>query len=257
MSVVLITGASSGIGYAAALAFVRAGYDVVGVARREDRLNALQAIVAAMPPPHGRFLPLVADVSQREQVNAAVAQTLETFGRVGVCIVNAGVGQRGAVVDAAWDDLETLLRLNIDGALHTLRAVIPTMRTQGSGHIITISSILAPMASPYAASYAASKAFLSSIVRSMRIELEPDHIRISDFLVGRTDTEFNEKRLGEGKRSASRLPTMTPEVVADALVRCVRQPRDVVVLRWFDRLLLWGNHWLPGLFARLTARQYR
>jgi len=255
--VVLITGVSSGIGRAAALAFAKAGWHVDGVARRRDRLDALAAQIAALPAPHGDSLLLAGDVTQPSRVTSVVDAAVERFGRVDVLVVNAGVGLRGTVADARWEDVETLLRLNIDGALHAMRAVVPVMRQQGSGHIMTVSSVVAPMATPYAALYAASKAFLSSVVRSMRVELEPQHILMTDFLVGRTATEFNEVRLGEGARRLSRIPAMPPERVAEALVAAAFTGRQTVVLRPFDRLLLWVNHWLPGIITRLAARQYR
>lgn len=255
--VILITGVSSGIGRAAVLAFIRHGDHVVGLARRTERLTELAQTVDQLPQPHGEFLPVTGDVTVIADVERAVQAAVTRFERVDVLIANAGIGQRGAVADANWEDLETLLRLNIDGVLHSMRAVVPVMRSQGSGHIITISSVAASLVSPYAATYAASKAFVSSLVKSMRLELSADHIRISDVLVGRTDTEFNTARLGAGARQASRLPSMSAEQVAAALVGIVQRPRDTVVLRLFDRLIVLGNRWLPGLMGALAARQYR
>lgn len=255
--IVFITGASSGIGRAAALAFARQGDHVVGMARREDRLKDLSDEISRLPVPHGEFLAVIGDVTDAEAVRAAIAQAVSRFGRLDVAIANAGLGQRGAVADAAWSDLETVIRTNIDGVLHVIRAAVPQMRIQGSGHIITISSVVATLVSPYAATYAASKAFVSSLAASLRIELDADHIAITDVFVGRTTTEFDEKRLGAGKRSAGGLPTMTPEKVAEGLVKAVNQRPATLVLRPFDRLILLGNWLLPGLMGRLARRQYR
>ncbi|QPC81854.1 SDR family NAD(P)-dependent oxidoreductase [Phototrophicus methaneseepsis] len=257
--VVFITGASSGIGAAAALAFAKANCHVAGVARRLERLQSLQAQIDALPAPHGDFLPLAGDVTQAEEIQQAVAAALERFGKLDVIVVNAGLGHRGAVADAEWDDIETLLRTNIDGALHTIRAGVPALRANGSGHILTVSSVTFNMVSPYAATYGASKAFLSSLAASLRIELAADHILVTDFLVGRTETEFNEKRLGAGKRSSGGIPTMKPEQVADAMVRVVlKQPnKQRVILRFFDRLLVLGNTLIPGIIGQLAKRQYK
>lgn len=252
--VILITGASSGIGWSSALAFTKRGDLVAGVARRADRLQALSE---AITPLDGDFLPLVGDVTRCEDVEGAVAQTLAKWGRIDVLIVNAGIGQRGALADSDWQDIETLLRLNIDGALYSIRAVLPTMRQQKRGHIITISSVAASLVSPYAASYAASKAFLSSIATSLRLEVEADNIFVSDILVGRTDTEFNEKRLGEGARVTSNLPTMSADTVAQALITVVEKPRNTVILRFFDRLIVLGNRLFPALMGRLAKKQYK
>jgi short-subunit dehydrogenase len=255
--VVLITGASSGIGRAAALAFAAAGYDVVGIARRQERLATLAEEIHALPAPHGEFLPITGDVTQSPAMEAAVAQTLERFGRLDILIANAGIGLRGELVNTSWQDIETLLHVNIDGVLHAIRAAVPAMQHGGGGHIMVVSSVLAAIPSPYAACYSASKAFVSSLTRSIRVELAPHRIRISDFLVGRTDTEFNEKRLGVGERKASRIPNMPPERVAAGMVACARRPRNVVVLRLFDRLLLLANHLFPNLLTYLAGRQYR
>ncbi len=161
------------------------------------------------------------------------------------------------LVDSEWDGLETLLRTNIDGVLHSIRACVPHMRQTGGGHIMTISSVAFNLISPYTASYAASKAFVSSIANSIRVELEPDNIKVTDFLVGRTQTEFNEKRLGEGARSSSSIPTMTPEDVADAILKAVKSPKNTVILRFFDRLIVWGNRLIPGIIGALAKRQYK
>ncbi|HEX2907880.1 MAG TPA: SDR family NAD(P)-dependent oxidoreductase [Phototrophicaceae bacterium] len=255
--VVLITGASSGIGYAAALAFAREGTHVAAVARRVERLEALAAAVQALPAPHGEILTIAANVQDGAAMQAAVQQTVERFGRLDILVANAGLGHRGSVADADWSDLETLLRTNIDGVLHSVRAAVPALRQTGSGHIITISSIVYNLVSPYAATYAASKAFVSSLAKSLRMELEPDHIQVTDFLVGRTATEFNDNRLGAGKRAKQDLPVMSADQVAEAIVRATHQHQHTVTLRLFDRLIVWGNIFIPGIMGRMAKRQYR
>lgn len=255
--VVFITGASSGIGKAAAIAFAKNGYDVAGTARRVDRLGEVQKLIDSLPQPHGQFLAIEGDVTQASSMQNAVHQTIQKYGRLDILIANAGVGQRGAVVDSQWQDLETLLRTNIDGVLHSIRASVPEMRKVGGGHILIISSVAATLISPYAATYAASKAFVSSIANSIRIELSADNIKVSDFLVGRTETEFNEKRLGEGARRESSIPVMPVETVADALVATVKKPQNTVILRFFDRLIVLGNRLIPSIMGELAKRQYR
>lgn len=190
-------------------------------------------------------------------MQAAVEQTVAHFGKLNILVANAGIGHRGAIADADWSDLETLLRTNIDGVLHSIRAAVPAMRTQGSGHIVTVSSVVYNLVSPYAAGYAATKAFVSSLANSIRLELAPDHIRVTDVLVGRTNTEFNSKRLGQGKRSASSLPTLSPEQVADAIVRAIESGQKTIVLRLFDRLIILGNKLIPGIMGELAKRQYK
>lgn len=255
--VIFITGASSGIGRATALIFAKAGYHVAGTARRAEKLQSLQEEIEALPGSHGDFLPLTGDVSDAQSLIDATAKTVEKFGRLDILVANAGVGHRGSLVDSDWDGLETLLRTNIDGVLHSIRACVPHMRNNGGGHIMTISSVAYNLISPYAASYAASKSFVTSIASSIRIELEADNIKVSDFLVGRTESEFNEKRLGEGARKGGGLPTLTSDDVAEAILKTAKSPKNTVILRFFDRLIVLGNRLVPGIIGALAKKQYK
>lgn len=255
--VALITGASSGIGYATALAFAREGTHVVATARRAEKLAELQKAVLQLPAGHGDILLVAADVTDAAAMQEAVKLALGRFGRLDILVANAGVGHRGAVADATWEDLEMLLRTNIDGVLHSIRAAVPAMRHGGGGHILAVSSVTFNLTSPYAAVYAASKAFVTSLAHSLRLELEDEHIKVTDVLVGRTHTEFNEKRLGAGKRSGEGLPTMTPDKVAVAIVRATKGNPRSIILRFFDRLVVWGNILVPEIIGRLAKQQYR
>lgn len=254
--VVLITGASSGIGYATALAYLRRGLKVVGTARDATRL---QALVEAAKPLPGTFLPVSADVRQEGDMNRVALRAVEEFGRLDIVIANAGLGHRGPVADAEWSDLDTLIRTNIDGLMLTVRAAVPHLRRNKGGHIVLVSSIVFNLVSPYAATYAASKAFVSSLARSMRFELKPDNIRVTDLRIGRTETGFNDNRLGGGKRSAGgRIPVMSADFVADGIVRVtLDKPQDTVNLRWIDRLIVLANRLFPNFIGRLAAGQYK
>lgn len=255
--VALITGASSGIGCETALAFARDGTHIIAVARRAERLAELERAVAALPPGHGEIVTFSADVTDAEALRRAVEQGIARFGRLDILVANAGIGHRGSIADAEWSHLERVLRTNIDGVLHSVRAAVPAMRASGGGHIVTVSSVMAGMVAPYAATYAASKAFVTSMAHSLRLELEADNIHVTDVLVGRTHTEFNEKRLGDGKRTGQGVPTMTPDAVAAAIVRATRQRPRTIILRFFDRLIVWGSILAPDLLGRLARRQYR
>ncbi len=255
--VVFITGASSGIGRETALAFARAGYHVCGLARRQDRLEALGAEIANLPQAQGEFLGVAGDVRDAGAVEDAARRTVDKFGRLDVLVANAGIGHSGAVVEADWADLRTVIETNIDGVLHGIRACVPAMRKASGGHILIVSSIVAAVHTPYTASYAASKAFVSSLAGSLRLELEDDNIQVTDLLVGRTLTDFNVSRLGPIKRDASGLPTMGADQVAEAIVRAARGRPRRVIFRLFDRLVLLGGIMVPGIMARLAKRQYQ
>ncbi len=105
--------------------------------------------------------------------------------------------------------------------------------------------------------YAASKAFVSSLARSLRLELEADNIGVSDMIIGQTQTEFSEKRLGQSGRSGGGIPVMPVEKVAEAIVRSVDKKQKRVVLRWLDRLFLTVGVVAPHLLGRMAMRQYK
>jgi short-subunit dehydrogenase len=255
--VILITGASSGIGYATALAFARQGDHVGALARRAEKLADLEHEIAVLPAPHGECLTLSADVSDRIMTEKAVAQVIERFGQLDVLIANAGIGQRGKLVDAEWDDLETLLRTNIDGVLHSIRAAVPAMGR--GGQVVIVSSIAGATVTPYTAAYGASKAFVSSLARSLALELEADGIAVTNLVLGPVETEFNQKRLGAKGYGANvrRLPSLTAGQVATGIVRAVERRTRTAYLRPFDRLVVWVSKFLPDVIGRQALRRYK
>lgn len=252
---VLITGASSGIGWATALEFARRGDHVGVIARRYDRLEALENAARAANLP-GDIFPYAADVRAPEAIERVVADLAAQWARLDVLVANAGIGQRGAIADAEWEDLQAVLRTNIDGVLHSVRAAVPLMRKSGGGHIVTVSSVAASLVTPYATVYAASKACLNAIARGLRVELAPDQIWVTNVLAGQTHTGFAEARRGQPGR-VSGLPTMKPEYVARCIVRETRRRRRTVTLRWFDRALIFGGAYFPWIADRIAASKYR
>jgi short-subunit dehydrogenase len=253
--VLLITGGTSGIGRATALLFAALGDHVAVTGRRADRLAGLKTEAEAQHLT-GQILPLEADVTDPVTMQRAVARTLAEFKRLDVLVANAGIGQRGALVDSPWSDLETVLRTNFDGVIHSVRAAVPAMRSSGGGHIILISSILGPVPAPYAAAYSASKAATDALGRSLRGELRTDGIHVSVLWVGQARTEFAERRLGQPGRVATRWPTMSPEQVAGGIARALERKPRTMTLRWIDSLFIWAGRSFPALMDRLLARIY-
>jgi 3-hydroxy acid dehydrogenase/malonic semialdehyde reductase len=252
--VVFITGATSGIGHATALLLVALGHQVAAVGRREERLQALVESSDTLP---GKILPLVGDVTEGEGMTRLAAQTLAHFGRLDVLVANAGLGHRGGLAEARWQDLEAVLRTNIDGVLHSVRACVPPMRASQGGHIIMVSSVLGPIPAAGAAVYCASKAAVDSLAQSLRMELKPDNIWVTNMLVGQTATEFAQKRRGIHGKVASKFPTMTPEKVAAQIVWAMERHKRTIILRPLDRLMVVGGRFFPWLLDRIMYRIYR
>jgi short-subunit dehydrogenase len=256
LRVVLVTGASAGIGYATALEFARQGHKVGATARRLDRLEQLAAEAKTSNLP-GEIQPYQADVTNPADMQGVVEDMVAKWGRLDVLIANAGVGQRGSIVDSEWADLEAVLRTNIDGVLHSIRAAVPAMRKSGGGNIVTISSVLSPAPGPYCGIYSASKATVDVIARTLRAELKPDNIWVTNIILGQTHSEFAEARRGKSGRVASKLPTMETDFVARRIVTESGRRRRTVTLRLIDRAITFAGLFFPWIMDRVLARVYK
>jgi short-subunit dehydrogenase len=252
--VVLVTGATSGIGKATAILLVALGHQVVAVGRRSERLDELQSDCEELL---GELLTVVADVTDSDQLLGVVGETLATLNRLDVLVANAGLGHRGQLVEAEWSDLEAVLRTNIDGVIHSIRACVPAMRASGGGKIIMVSSILGPIPAPGSAIYSASKAAIDSLAQSLRMELRSDNIGVTDILVGQTHTEFAKKRRGASGKVASKLPTMTPEKVASQIAWAMERNKRSIILRPLDRLIVIFGRFFPWVMDRVMYQVYR
>jgi NAD(P)-dependent dehydrogenase (short-subunit alcohol dehydrogenase family) len=219
-AVVLITGASSGIGTATARAASRAGARVVLIARREDRIRQLAEEL-------GDAVPVRCDVTDPAQVAAAVDTATTAFGQIDVLVNNAGQGLQADIEDIDPADFRALLDLNLVAPLVTMQAVIPAMRQQGAGSIVNVSSGTTFSALPGSGAYAASKAGLNMLSAVARIDLASAGIVVSTMYPFITNTEFVES-IKAGKEAASRqvssgaMQAQPPELVADAILDLIK-----------------------------------
>jgi short-subunit dehydrogenase len=243
--VVIVTGASSGIGRETALHFAREGARLVLAARRQQRLQGLENEIRALGT---EVLSLPTDVAQQDQVEAMVERALERFGRVDILVNNAGVGLVALVEETTAEDMEMVLRVNFLGAFYGIRAVLPVMRRQGSGHIINISSFVGKRGLPLSGAYCASKFALVGLSESLRLELRGSGIKASVICPVGTATEFFAAAKDPGGRKPSpKPPVQTPSHVARAIVRCARSPRPEVILYPPARILVVLNALSPTL----------
>lgn len=249
--IVIITGASSGIGAATARVFAVAGADVVLAARSQA---ALEQLATELP---GRPLVVPTDVSRAEQARALVTQTLAERGRVDILINNAGVGLAGPIAAIAPSDLEQTLAVGLFGPLATIQAAVPAMRQQQRGQIINVSSVLGLRALPYLGGYAATKAALDRLTEALRMELRGTGIAVTLVRPGTTRTGFSERRLGQGRERRRMAPAgVPPEVVAQVLLRAARREPRVAFVTLGDRLRLAFAALLPGLAERALATAF-
>ena len=250
--VVVLTGASQGIGRAAAYKFVASGSKVVLVARSEDLLNR---IAAELGEEHALVIP--ADISQRETPSRIVAETMRRFERIDILVNNAGVGIYDPCESVAPSDVQIVMDVNFFGAFYLTQACIAKMRAGGGGLVINISSIVGKRGVPNMGSYCASKAALERCTESWRMELTTDNIRFSTLYPGTTQTNFKSNALGSYQQKSSPTERMPAEQVAQYLIRVAeREPRDAYV-RLFDRVFVFLSGLFPRAFDNLLGQYYK
>ncbi|TAJ10850.1 MAG: SDR family NAD(P)-dependent oxidoreductase [Nitrospirae bacterium] len=250
---VLITGSSSGIGRMTALALANAGARLALVARRTDRLAAVVEEVRACGGAAEMF---PCDVTVPGAMEAAVRGCADLYGRMDVLVNNAGVGFFATVEQTTAEDLDRILAINLKGTFHGIRAALPVMRHQGSGHIINVASTAGRRGSPYLGAYCASKFAVVGLTESLRTELLGSGIRVSLFCPGATRTEFFSaaRRRTEHHRGLVG-PVESAERVAERLVDLIRRPRAEVIVQPVRRkLFLMLNLIAPAVVDRLVAR---
>ena len=225
--VALVTGASSGIGRAAALAFARAGVRVALVSRRATELEQLAGEVASAG---GAACVAPADVSQPDRVRSAVATTLDRFGRIDVLVNNAGINtQRRHFADMAQEDWDRVIAVDLDACFCCIQAVLPTMRRQGSGTIVNVSSNAGRHASVLSGvAYSAAKAGVIALSQSINLEEWQHGIRACALEPGEVDTPIVFTRPNP-PTDEHRATMLLPEDVAAAILFvCSLPPRASV-----------------------------
>lgn len=216
--VVIVTGASMGIGAATARVFAEAGAKLVLAARSSDKLAA----VAGSLPATAEALSVPTDVTDQAQVRALIAAAADRFGRIDIVINNAGQAALGAVAEINPQLYRQIIELNLFGPLYVIQAAVPAMRAQGGGVIVNISSQVSKMAIPGIGAYASTKYALNGLSLTARNELAADNIRVVLFHPGRTSTEFGANALrehdGAGPRPQGDQPLPPPDT-AEAVAR--------------------------------------
>ncbi len=176
--VVVITGASAGIGLETARLFASKDCIVYCLQRRESK----------------EFNSIKTDVTNKEAVKCAIAQIVSETGRIDTLVCNAGMGISGAIEDTTEEQARKIMDVNFFGALFVIQEVMPIMRAQKHGTIINISSAGAPLSLPFQAFYSASKSALSSMSEALRTELKPYGIKVTSLLPGDVKTDFTGSR---------------------------------------------------------------
>jgi 3-hydroxy acid dehydrogenase/malonic semialdehyde reductase len=227
---VLITGASSGIGRATALAFAREGCRLALCARRLERLEELREPLAAAGAPAVHLFGL--DVQKRAEVEAAIAGLPAEWSEIDVLVNNAGLS-RGftKVYEDDPQNWEEMIDTNVKGLLYVTQAVVPSMVARGRGHVINLGSVAGYITYANGAVYCATKAAEKSISEGLKLDLMGTPVRVTSVDAGMVETEFSSVRFrGDEERAAKVYQNITPlqpEDVADAIVWAASRPAHV------------------------------
>lgn len=218
--VALVTGASSGIGEACAVAFAREGASVVLGARRLEKLNALAQTISQT---YGvEALPLALDVRDEKSCEAFVAQSLERFGKIDVLVNNAGLARgRDFVANLQEADMREMFETNVFGALRLTKLVLASMLKVDSGHIINIGSVAGYGTYEGGAAYCATKFGLRAISEALRYELLGTNVRVSSVSPGLVETEFSLTRFRGDAEKARRVYEGYQPLSSDDVAECV------------------------------------
>lgn len=241
--VVLITGASSGIGRAVAKAFAAEGATLMLAARDQSQL--FEAALACREL-GVRCEAVPTDIQNYSQVQVLVEKTIKLFGSIDVLVNNAGVGKLGLFHLQKWDEINQTLLTNQQGTLAVTHTALPHMIAHGSGTIVNVSSVLGKRAFPGMAAYCATKFALWGFSDSLRLELKPYGIQVCHFCPTTTETEFQRKA---GIKISGRADSA--EKVAQALLKAVRQKKAEYIMSFTERLLIKALFVAPWLVRKL------
>ncbi len=226
--VIVITGASSGLGEATARRLAKNGAKLVLGARREDRLKEL---VSAIEADGGTAIYRVTDVTDRAQVEALANAARDTYGRIDVLLNNAGLMPLSPLDQLKVDEWEQMVDVNIKGVLYGIAAVLPIMREQKTGHVINLSSVAGHVVFPAAAVYCATKYAVKALSEGLRMESNGE-IRSTNISPGAVATELTSK-ISDPETAEGVNELYASAIDADAIARAVtfaiEQPGDVDV----------------------------
>jgi short-subunit dehydrogenase len=257
--VVLITGASSGIGAELARQLSREGGFALSLAAR--RLDRLEALADELRRERGtKVLTHQMDLLQPSQVAYAVERTAQQFGRLDVLVNNAGVLKMQPFMDMPGGDMQYLMNVNFWGPVHALRAAVPVMAAQGGGHVLQVGSGVSRRGLPFMAVYSATKFALAGLTESLRLELKSKGIDFTLVYPGGVDTEMpasvDVKKLPENypRHGSLRIPAAR---AARALRKAIEsRPLEVYVPGWV-RWASWLSVLFPAAADRILRKSYR
>ena len=254
-SVVVITGASSGVGRATALHFAGPG---VGLALAARRVKALEDVADQCRQRGALAITVPTDVTDPEAVQTLADRAVAEFGRIDVWVNNAAVSYFSPLLEVPLQDVRQVLDVNVMGCVHGARAALPVMRRQGRGVLINISSVVAEIPLPYTSAYSMSKAAVRALGVSLRQELRLEglgHVHVCTVVPASIDTPFCRHAANYTGRAARPVaPVSDARAVARAVMGAARRPRREVVVGALGRSMVLQHKMAPGPTESLIER---
>lgn len=230
----IITGATAGIGWATAEELAQAGYSLILIGRRSDRLKELRDRLVKSNSQSSKsqeFKTFQLDVSKRSQVDDFVQSEGAALENVTVLVNNAGLAKGTEKMQQAQvGDWDTMIDTNIKGLLYLTRAILPFMMKKKSGHIVNLGSVAGRLVYPGGAVYCATKFAVRAISEGLRMDLAGSHIRVTNIEPGMVSTEFSLVRFEDPEKAAKIYEGMTPlepKDIAETILWCVQRPPHV------------------------------
>ena len=251
--IVIVTGASTGIGRALAADFAQAGATVIMIARNQQRVAQAAAEIT-----DGHVIPLAGDITDRQQVNRLVEQVVSQCGRIDILVNNAGAGLIAPFELIPVADAQALFATNFFGTLNFIQAVLPVMKRQGQGQIVNMASVAGLRGIPNSSIYSASKAAVIALSEALRIELQPAGIAVTIICPSRVqlaDTGFFATAKKYGNVELYKLPSqLTAATVAQVTLEATARRRRLVILPGHARWMHLANKLFPRLVDRILLK---
>lgn len=251
--IVLITGASDGIGKQLAIDLAKRRAVVIGCGRSIERLKEVLKEVRQWSP---SSVMMGCDVSDKEQIHGMCEKILADFGRVDILVNNAGIGMRQPFADMPLATVEAIIQTNFLGAVYCTHALLPSMIARGVGHIVNISSVAGKIGTLNMAAYCASKFAMNGWSESLYHELKPLGVKVSVVCPGPVHTGFSRDFAERQPKSPESL-FVSPSAVSAAIVRVIERGSAEHVMPRSLALMSWVKQTAPGLFRYFAQRRFR
>jgi len=251
--VVVVTGASSGIGAASCIEFAKKGASLVLVARRKNKLEEMQKTLGKFDV---KTLVCECDVSQKSQAQKMSKEVLDVFGRVDVLVNNAGFAIYGTVSEMTIEDIESQMATNYFGMVYCTKYLLPKMLEQNSGHIVNVASVAASFGLPGIASYCASKFAMLGFSEGLQHELHGTKVGVTVVSPIMVKTNFFDHQ------SFERMPkysptTLSAQTVAKSVVSAATSPRLEIIVPSIIRGAVWAKHTFPYIINPILGSVFR